>query len=146
MVVSDLVTQGRDGAILGLHRAAHATLHALAGDLAGLGLSSSEINVMAVLADGRARSVGELAAETATRPTTLTSVLDRLDRRGLVVRELDPGDRRSFTVRLTDAGREAAAEVDAAVRRLERVHLSGVGEAELAGFRAVLRALTEAAR
>ena len=158
------MTHTGEGAVLGLHRATHATLHALGADLAGLGLSSSEINAMAVLADGRARSVGELAVETATgghrrlpgprtcprplatRPTTLTSVLDRLDRRGLVVRELDPGDRRSFTVRLTEAGREAAAEVDAAVRRLEREHLTGVSETELAGFRAVLLALTKAAR
>jgi MarR family transcriptional repressor of emrRAB len=132
--------------VLGLQQATHATLHALASDLAGLGLNSSEINALAVLADGRTRTVGELATETATRPTTMTSVLDRLAGRSLVVRELDRADRRSFTVRLTDDGREVAAQVDAAVRRLEGAALGGLSEGELAGFRAVLGALTRAAR
>ncbi|MGH3404280.1 MAG: MarR family transcriptional regulator, partial [Streptosporangiaceae bacterium] len=72
------------GAVLALQRATHATLHVLARDLAGLGLNNSETNVLAVLADGGPRAVGELAAATATRPTTLTSVLDRLAGRGLV--------------------------------------------------------------
>ena len=64
--------------VLALHRATHATLHVLATRLAGLSLSASEINVLANLADGRNRSVGEIASDTATKPTTLTSVLDRL--------------------------------------------------------------------
>ena len=100
LVLFIFVTDLRSGAILALQRATHATLHVLARDLAGLGLNSSETNVLAVLADGRPRAVGELAAATATRPTTLTSVLDRLAGRGLVVRELDPADRRSFVVEL----------------------------------------------
>jgi len=146
LIISIFVTDLHGGTILALHRATHATLHALARDLTGLGLSSSETNVLAVLADGRSRAVGELAAATATRPTTLTSVLDRLAGRGLVVRELDPADRRSFVVGLTGTGREAAAAVDQAVRRLERTALAGVSEAERAGFLAVLNALREASR
>ena len=136
------MTDLRSGAILALQRATHATLHALARELAGLGLNSSETNVLAVLADGRPRAVGELAVATATRPTTLTSVLDRLAGRGLVVRELDPADRRSFVVELTGPGRDTAAAVNQAVRRLERTALTGVSERDLAGFRAVLNALT----
>jgi MarR family transcriptional regulator, organic hydroperoxide resistance regulator len=145
LVVSDFVIHKHGGAILELHRATHATLHALATELASLDLTSSETNVLAVLADGRSRSVGELAADTATRPTTLTSVLDRLVRKSYVVRDLDPADRRSFEVALTDDGRRAAATVDAAVRKLEQSALAGIGPGELAGFRAVLRALTEVA-
>jgi MarR family transcriptional regulator, organic hydroperoxide resistance regulator len=132
--------------VLALHRATHATLHALARDLADLGLTSSETNVLAVLADGHPRAVGVLAAATATRSTTLTNVLDRLVVRGLVVREVDPEDRRSFVVVLTDLGRETAAAVDAAVQRLERAALSLVGQRELAGFQAVLEALMEGSR
>jgi DNA-binding MarR family transcriptional regulator len=145
LVLSIFVTHDHGGTILALHRATHATLHALARDLTDLGLTSSETNVLAVLADGRPRSIGELAADTATRPTTLTSVLDRLVRRDQVVRELDPADRRSFVVRLTDGGRGAAAAVDVAVRSLERSALAGISPAELAGFRAVLDNLAEAA-
>lgn len=132
--------------ILALHQATHATLHALSRDLADLGLTNSETNVLAVLADGHPRAVGALAEATATRPTTLTNVLDRLVVRGLMVRKVDPEDRRSFVIELTDSGRETAAAVDAAVKRLERAALSLVGERELAGFQAVLEALMEGSR
>ena len=132
--------------VLALHRATHATLHVLATRLAGLNLSASEINVLANLADGRNRSVGEIASDTATKPTTLTSVLDRLERRGYLTRDLDPADRRSFLVSLTADGRRAAAAARAAAADLERAALAGVSDADLAGFRAVTRALTEVPR
>ena len=98
--------------------------------------------MLAVLADGEPRAVGDLAAATGTRPTTLTSVLDRLERRRLLSRELDPADRRSFLIALTPAGRQTASTVRAAVTELEAHTLSSVTPAQLAGFRAVTRALT----
>ena len=137
---------GGGGVVLALHRATHATLHVLAARLAGLNLSASEINVLANLADGRNRSVGEIASDTATKPTTLTSVLDRLERRGYLTRDLDPADRRSFLVSLTADGRRAAAAARAAAADLERAARAGVSDADLAGFLAVTRALTEVPR
>ena len=129
--------------ILALHRATHATLYALAARLAGLDLPAADINALANLADGAARSVGALAAATATKPTTLTSVLDRLARRGYLTRDVDPADRRSFLISLTPDGQAAARTVAAAVTDLERQALATVTQADLAGFRAVIGALTE---
>jgi MarR family transcriptional regulator, organic hydroperoxide resistance regulator len=129
--------------VLALHRAAHATLHVLAARLAGLELSASEINALANLAGQPPVAVGALAAATATRPTTLTSVLDRLTRRGYMMREVDPADRRSFLVSLTPAGRAAARTAAAAVRDLEQQALSRVTATQRAGFFAVTAALTE---
>jgi len=130
--------------VLALHRATHATLQALAVRLAGLDLPASEINVLANLAGHDPLTVGALAAATATRPTTLTSVLDRLVRRGYVIREVDPADRRSFLVSLTPAGQRAAGTVSAAVRELEQSVLIRVSPAQRAGFFAVIDALSEA--
>ena len=132
--------------ILALHRATHATLQALAVRLADLNLTASEINVLANLADGRTRSIGELGSDTATKPTTLTSVLDRLVRKGYVTRELDPADRRSFRVSLTAAGRGVAGAVRAAAEDLESTALAVLSDADLAGFRAVTAALAEVSR
>jgi len=132
--------------ILELQRATHATLHALGVRLANLDLNASEINVLANLADGLSRSMGELASDTATKPTTLTSVLDRLVRKGHVTRELDLADRRSFRVSLTPDGHRAADASRAAMRDLERAALAAISDADLAGFRAVTTALTEMTR
>jgi len=129
--------------ILALHRASHATLDALAARLKGLNLTASEINVLANLADGRTRSIRELGSDTATKPTTLTSVLDRLVHKDYVTRELDPADRRSFRVSLTADGRRVARAARAAAEDLERMALAAVSDTDLAGFRAVSRALSE---
>lgn len=132
--------------ILELHRATHATLTALQARLADLDLTAAEINSLAILASGQQRSIGELAAAAATKPTTLTSVLDRLVRRGLVVRQLDPADRRSFLVSLTQDGRSAANRARAEMRAIERTVQSAVTGADLAGFRNVTQAIMEVPR
>jgi DNA-binding MarR family transcriptional regulator len=132
--------------ILALHRATHATLHALTTALAGLDLPPADIDVLAILADGAGRTVGALATATATRPSTLTSLLDRLTKRGYIAREPDPADRRSFLISLTPAGRAAARHAAAAIADLERQALATVTPAQRAGFHAVIDALTEVTR
>ena len=139
-----MISENEQGTvILALQRATHATLRALAARLSDLDLTASEINALANLADGRTRSMGKLAADTASRPTTLTSLLDRMTRRGYVVRELDPGDRRSFLVSLTEKGRPVARAAMAAMGDLEREALGAVSSTQIAGFRAVVRALAK---
>jgi DNA-binding MarR family transcriptional regulator len=129
------------GTVVALHRATHHTLHALGTALSTLELTGSEINALAHLGDGRGRNVRELAVDTGTRATTLTGVLDRLERRGYLTRSLDGTDRRSFRLALTRSGRAAAARVRAAVAELERGALAGVSARDLAGYRAVVSAL-----
>ena len=129
--------------ILALHRATHATLHALTTALADLDLPAADIDVLAILADGAGRTVGALATATATRPSTLTSLLDRLIKRGYIARELDPADRRSFLISLTPAGRAAAQHAAAAIADLERQALVAVTPAQRTAFHTVIDALTE---
>ena len=132
--------------ILALHRATHATLHALTTALADLDLPAADIDVLAILADGAGRTVGALATATATRPSTLTSLLDRLIKRGYIERELDPADRRSFLISLTPAGRAVAQHGAAAIADIERQALAAVTPAQRAGFHTVIDALTEVTR
>ena len=134
---------GLPGVLLALQRAAHRTVHALATTLAELDLTPSELNALANLADGRPRSVRALALDTGTRATTLTGVLDRLERRAYLTRELDAADRRSFRVTLTEQGRTVAARVHEAVTALERGALAGLSSQQLAAFHAVITALQE---
>lgn len=98
----------------------HRLLAALDDALADLRLSAGEINALACFAGRDAVSVRELVGATAQRPSTLTGVLDRLERRGLVERGANPKDRRSVLVRLTPDGRAHAARVAEAYGELER--------------------------
>jgi DNA-binding MarR family transcriptional regulator len=92
------------------------------------------------------RTVGALATATATRPSTLTSLLDRLTRRGYIMRQSDPADRRSFVVVLTPDGLAAARRAAEAIAALERQALATVTPAQRAGFHALIDALTEVSR
>ncbi|WP_380281080.1 MarR family winged helix-turn-helix transcriptional regulator [Kitasatospora purpeofusca] len=136
--------QSPGSAILALQRATHVTLQVLAAELAGLDLTPSETNALAILADGRSRTVSELGTAAGTRPTTLTSVLDRLERRGHITRGTRPADRRVVVVELTPSGRAVAETVRQTLGALEARALEGLSAESLAGFHHVLRALTEA--
>jgi len=130
--------------VLALQRATHHTLHALSAALADLNLSAAEINALANLGEGGTFNVRQLSELTGTRASTLTGLLDRLENRGYLSRELDPADRRSFRLPLTEAGQAVAARVLAAIADLERDALSRLDATQLAGYHAVITALQEA--
>ena len=130
-------------ALLALQRATHATLHVLAAELPDLNLTASEINVLANLADGDGLSVSELGQAAGTRPTTLTSVLDRLERRGHITRGPHPSDRRGVRVELTRSGRQAAAAIRHAIAGIEERALGLLPAEVTAALRTALQAFTE---
>jgi len=127
-----------------LQQTTHVTLHALSSALADLRLTAAEINALANLAERGALSVSQLSAETGTKASTLTNVLDRLEQRGYLVRELDATDRRSFRLVLTASGSAIADRVIAVVAELEDRALGSLSASQLAGFHAVMTALREA--
>ena len=135
---------GRPDAVLALQRATHRTLHVLSAALADLNLSGAEINALANLGDGGTLNARQLSERTGTRASTLTGLLDRLENRGYLTRELDPADRRSFRLPLTEAGRAVAARVRTAIADLERDALSRLSATQIAGYHAVITALQEA--
>jgi MarR family transcriptional regulator, organic hydroperoxide resistance regulator len=127
--------------IAALEAAVHRVLDHLAAELSDLGLRHAEVNVLAQLSPRAPRAVGELAAATGQRPSTLTGVLDRLERRRFVRRRVNPADRRSFTIELTAAGARAAARVHAAFADLDERVLADLPPSAADGFHHVLDAV-----
>ena len=131
----------RPNVIASLEATVHRVLEKLGSELAELGLSHAEVNTLAQLESASACTVSELQVATGQRASTLTGVLDRLERRRLVERRLNPRDRRSFTVQLTDSGAEAAERVRKTFRDFDERALSTVSERSAKGFFEVLDVL-----
>ena len=94
-----------------LYRTMAAFDRAHAAELAPHGLNMVQFNVISVLhRSSGPMTMGDLAQAVMVRPGNLTSVVDGLVRRGLVDRQLNPDDRRSFLVRVGHAGEEFLAE------------------------------------
>lgn len=121
--------------------AARAATGMLDEALAPTGLSADEFGVYSVLTSADALTPSELARWMSAPPTTVSSFVKRLERRGHVTREPNPGDGRSHLLRLTPAGHAAhAAAGSAFLPVLDRVVTSlGREEPEVRKALAVLR-------
>src|SRR5205823_4436978 len=71
---------------------------------AATGMSAAQLYVLHCLADAPAGSVAELAERTLTDPSSVSTVVDRLVRRGMVRRARSREDLRRTEIRLTPIG------------------------------------------
>ena len=97
----------------------------------GLTPGQGQARILMYLADHTEVSQRELSDECLLDVTTMSRVLDRMEKMGLLVRERDPRCRRAYRVSLTRAGKEKAAEVKEGFRELEEVMCRGISEEEL---------------
>lgn len=83
-----------------------------------LGLTSQQARLLCVLIAGP-QGMTDLSHILSIERSSLTSMVDRLERRSLVARAPIPGDRRAFRIELTPDGLELAHQVhDAVVDRI----------------------------
>lgn len=86
------------------------------------GLSFNDFQVLAAIrsvGDGNGIRPGTIARIVSISPPAITGRLDHLEQAGLVVRALDPDDRRGWRVSLTDEG---SRRTDAAFVDLNQLH------------------------
>ncbi|MFG3442650.1 MarR family winged helix-turn-helix transcriptional regulator [Nonomuraea sp. NPDC047897] len=91
-----------------------------------------------VLAEGPL-AAGQLSVALKLSPAATTTVIDRLERAGMVSRSPDPGNRRRVLVAATDAARSAEAEIFVPVGEAGAQALHGYGMDELATILDFLR-------
>jgi DNA-binding MarR family transcriptional regulator len=127
-----------------LERASHHVGARLGDRLHDLGITQAEAHVLALLADEGPLTVGSLGVAFGQRPSTLTSVLRRLEARDLIERHGNPADRRSFVIELSAGGAVAAARVKEEVAALERAVAGAVSPSALDGFFATTEAIAAA--
>ncbi|MET9612099.1 MarR family winged helix-turn-helix transcriptional regulator [Kitasatospora indigofera] len=104
-----------DALVDGLVRSAFQIMGVLTRIAAEHDLSLTQLRVLGILRDRRPR-MSDLAAYLGLDKSTLSGLIDRAERRGLLARAANPEDKRVVDVLITDAGRELTARLDQEVR------------------------------
>lgn len=104
-------------------------------------LSSAEGHLLSYVAPYGPCPITELVRVFGYTPSTLTGVLDRLERAGLLRRTPNARDRRSFLIEATPDGKATAVVIRERLERLEAEVAERVTERDIAGFAAVMAAI-----
>lgn len=129
-----------------LHKASRQITVYLEAQTRELGVSPLEGHVLTYLRKYAPTPIGELVRVFGIKQSTLTSLLDRLEKAGLLRRELNPGDRRSFLIYITDRGRELTTRLSRMLEKLEDDIRGRVRRPEVKGFQAVMSAVEDVTR
>jgi len=69
-------------------------------------LYSSEADLLAAIGDGEPITATELARMKVSTPSAISQTVKKLDAKGLLIRDAQDGDRRTVSLRLSEAGRQ----------------------------------------
>ncbi|WP_410616977.1 MarR family winged helix-turn-helix transcriptional regulator [Amycolatopsis sp. lyj-109] len=111
---------------------------------APLGVTGRQLALLTLFGDGPAQSQQDGAARLGVDRTTMVALVDELEAKGLVRREVAPGDRRKRLVLLTPEGervREVGAEV---TRKAEALLLEPLSGEDAERLRAALHQVVRA--
>ncbi len=109
------------------------------------GLGLSDFAVLEMLLNKGPQRVNDIGRSVDLTSGSITTAVDRLEARGLLVRELDDADRRSRIVRLTPAGRAQISAIFAKHAETLEAASSGLSKAERKTLIALLKKLGLAA-
>ncbi len=114
--------------------------------IAHLDLTPDQFTVLRNLSEaGRAGlTQSELTRRMASDPNTVASLVERMERSGLLARETDPSDRRARRLRLAPTGRQRFRSARTVAARLQDEVLRDLSPDELRSFLANLQRLSAA--
>lgn len=84
-------------------------------------------------------SISSLSAQTSLANTTLTAMLDRMEKMGLIVRKADPQDRRNRLIALTEKAKALQEDYTKISQQMNEIYYTGFTEAEIVQFEAYLQ-------
>ena len=91
-----------------------------------LGVTTLQYTALTVLESRGPLSSAQLARRSFLRPQTMHEMVLNLEKRGVIAREPQEGNKRILLARLTDAGRDLLAQCNPLVLEIERELLSGL--------------------
>jgi DNA-binding MarR family transcriptional regulator len=118
-------------------------LSAISGPaLVPIGINGRELAVLTVLVEGEPPSQLEAAQRLGIDRSTMVTLIDELQAKGLVERSPHGSDRRKNVVALTKRGRETMAAATEIVDAAEREFLAPLSAREAKRFREMLQVVT----
>ena len=124
-----------------LNRAGARIATAFSEEVRPLGATLQIWRVLAALREQDGRRMGDLSETTSIDVSTLTRLVDGMEKKGLVARRRAEQDARVVTLHVTAAGRRLIGRILPIAQRYERVALAGFDEREAATLKAALRQL-----
>ncbi len=108
-----------------------------------LNLTAPQFDVVCTLGNTAGMTMGQLAEKTLVTKGTLTGIIDRLELKGLVRREVPPENRRCFMIVLTTEGERVFEEVFPAHIAYLKERFSQLNEQELEDIELALKKLRQ---
>lgn len=107
------------------------------------GINPAQGRILFALWKSEGMSLTALSKETALEPSTLTSMLDRLEAAGFARRIPSTDDRRAFIVECTESGRALEREYAELSDRMTAIFYRGLSPTEIAVFEKTLGRIVE---
>ena len=124
-----------------LNRAGARIATAFGEEMRPLGASLQIWRVLAALREKDGRRMGDLSETTSIEVSTLTRLVDNMEKGGLVERRRDAGDARAVALYVTAAGRRLTRRILPIAERYETVALKGFSAREAATLKKALQRL-----
>lgn len=103
-----------------------------------LNITPAQMSVLYTLYNGDGITITELSKKCYLDNSTLTGVIDRLEKSGLVLRGEHPDDRRQLLIYLTDTAKAKEPLIHDVMNRISAAMLAECTEEEIVIFRKVL--------
>lgn len=107
--------------------------------MAGLGITATQASIIFMLASGRSLVAADLAREYGIDASAVTRLVNRLEKRGLLVRERSNADRRMVKLALTAQGVVVAEQIPEIFTHVLDVLLTRFTPEEIGFFKSMLR-------
>jgi MarR family transcriptional regulator, organic hydroperoxide resistance regulator len=124
-----------------LNRAGARIATAFGEEVRPLGATLQVWRVLAALRERDGRRMGDLSATTSIEVSTLTRLVDSMEKKGLVARRRDPQDSRVVLLYVAPSGKQLTRRILPIAERYEKVALKGFGAAEADALKTALRRL-----
>ncbi len=106
---------------------------------AGVSITPAQSGILFLLKRKDGRTMSELSQELTLDNSTLTGLVDRLERLDFVKRNAGTSDRRASHVFITDRGREEIDRASTVIRRVNEQIKADFKEGEVEAFKKILK-------